>query len=162
MKISVLALTAILIGTAAPCWAMTGYSPGDDLRADIEFRVGADLVLHGRYEEAVDHLAAALSQSPDDPAILEYLASAHRAVAARREGSAHDAELRLAADYDRRLLEQGFDEKGFLEYMGGIYLDRGDVADARDELKAMDAVCPSGCREHDHLAAQIASHTPAP
>jgi tetratricopeptide (TPR) repeat protein len=146
---------------AMPAQALTGDSPADDTRAAIELRIGADLMAHGRDAEAIEHLDAALDQSPDDVAILVDLAAAHRRVARASTGSARDAEMRLSAAYYHRVLEQDLNERDFLAYMGELYLTQDDVKSARDELKALDAVCPEGCAEHDQLAASIANYTPA-
>jgi Flp pilus assembly protein TadD len=155
-----LAALAFVIAGTAPSFAMTGYSPADDRRADIELRVGADLLAHGREADAIPHLNAALDQSPDDVAILSDLGFAHRMVARASTGTARDAEMRLSAAYYHRVLEQDLNQRNFLAYMGELYLSRDDVKSARDELKALDAECPEGCVEHDHLAASIAAYTP--
>jgi hypothetical protein len=153
-------LAALVLAAATPATALSGYSPADDARAAIERRVGADLLAHGRNEEAIPHLEAALNQSPDDIGILSDLGYAHRMVAHASTGTAHDAEMRLSSAYYKRVLEQDLNDRDFLDYMGELYLSQDDVKSARDELKALDAVCPQGCPEHDHLAASLASYTP--
>jgi hypothetical protein len=153
-------LAALAIAAATPATALSGYSPADNSRAAIERRVGADLLAHGRDEDAIPHLDAALNQSPDDIGILSDLGYAHRMVAHASTGTARDAEMRLSAAYYQRVLEQDLNDRDFLDYMGELYLSQDDVKSARDELKALDAVCPQGCPEHDRLAASLASYTP--
>lgn len=153
---------ATLLASAAPSLAMTGYSPADWQRADLDFHIGADLIQHGKTAEAIPHLDSALDQSPDDVEILNYLGFAHRALAASRTGTSRAAELRLSAAYYRRVLEQDLNQRAFLGYMGELYLSQDDVVSARSELKAMDQECPDGCAEHDHLAASLAAYVPPP
>lgn len=153
-------LAALALAAATPAYALSGYSPADDARAAIERRIGTDLLAHGRNEDAIPHLDAALNQSPDDIGILSDLGYAHRMVARASTGTAHDAEMRLSAAYYQRVLEQDLNDRDFLDYMGELYLSQDDVKSARDELKALDAVCPQGCPEHDRLAASLASYTP--
>ena len=157
-----LATLAIAVVGTLPASAMTGYSPADDTRAAIELRIGVDLLAHGRDNDAIPHLDAALDQSPDDVQILSDLAAAHRRVAHASTGTARDAEMRLSAAYYHRVLEQDLNERDFLAYMGELYLSRDDVRSARDELKALDAACPEGCSQHDRLAASIANYAPPP
>jgi Flp pilus assembly protein TadD len=160
-KLALVSLTALL-ATTAPSLAMTGYSPADWQRADLDFHIGADLIQHGRIAEALPHLDSALDQSPDDVEILNYLGFAHRVLAASRIGTSRAAELRLSTAYYRRVLEQDLTQPAFLGYMGELYLSQDDVASARSELKALDAECPNGCAEHDHLAASLAAYVPPP
>jgi Flp pilus assembly protein TadD len=160
-KLVFLSLATLLAGTA-PSPAMTGYSPADWQRADLDFHIGADLIQHGKIAEAVAHLDSALDQSPDDVEILNYLGFAHRTLAAGRTGTSRAAELRLSAAYYRRVLEQDLTQPAFLGFMGELYLSQDDVASARSELTALDQACPEDCAEHDHLAASLASYVPPP
>ncbi len=162
MRKTFLVSLATFLAAAAPSLAMTGYSPADWQRADLDFHIGADLIQHGKIAEAVPYLDSAVDQSPDDVEILNYLGFAHRALAAHRTGTSRGAELRLSAAYYRRVLEQDLNQKAFLGYMGELYLSEDDVASARSELKSLDRECPEGCAEHDHLAASLAAYVPPP
>ncbi|MBV8977738.1 MAG: hypothetical protein JOZ13_10210 [Alphaproteobacteria bacterium] len=155
-----LLLTALSIAAATPAAAMTGYSPADETRAALEFRIGADLVQHRRYDEAVPHLDRALDQWPDDVHVLDYLAAAHRAIGERYDGNTRKTELKLAATYYRRILVEDLNGRNFLDYMGEYYLSLDDPAAARTELDALTRECAEGCPEQARLAAALAAYVP--
>jgi len=153
---------ALLVTIANPAGAITGYSPADGTRAEFNFRVGADLVRHGRYDEGVPYLDKALDQWPDDTDVLAYEAMAHRALAATASGTARSAEQWLAAAYYRRILVQDLNQRDFLEYMGEMYLSLDDPAAANSELTALQNACPRGCEQRKRLAASIKAYMPPP
>lgn len=41
--------------------------------------------------------------------------------------------------------------RGAIEYLGELYLDRGDLAKAREQLAKLQSLCPKGCSEYDDL-----------
>jgi tetratricopeptide (TPR) repeat protein len=70
--------------------------------------------------------------------------------------------LRKSGDYDkaytfyRKALEFEPNHKGALEYLGELYLERGELAKAREHVSLLTGLCPAGCEETDDLKAAIA------
>src|ERR1700749_3744152 len=160
MRKSFLFLAAALLASTTSVSAIDFASPGAERHARTEFDIGVDLVNHQKFADATAHLEIALQHFPDDTDILRYLGYAHRMVARERTGTSHDSELRLSNDYYRRALEIDPDQKDFLEYMGEIYLEMGDLSAARAKLAALERHCPEGCTERDELATSIAAYRP--
>lgn len=48
--------------------------------------------------------------------------------------------------------------RGANEYIGELYLQKGDLAKAKERLKVLDAACFFGCEEYDELKAAIAAY----
>jgi ABC-type glutathione transport system ATPase component len=70
--------------------------------------------------------------------------------------------LRKSGDYGkastfyRKALEFEPNHKGALEYLGELYAQRGELAKAREHVRLLSGLCPSGCEELDDLKAAIA------
>ena len=70
--------------------------------------------------------------------------------------------LRKSGDYDRaytfyrKALEFEPNHKGALEYLGELFLERGDMAKAREHVRLLSRLCPTGCEELDDLKEAIA------
>ena len=72
--------------------------------------------------------------------------------------------LRKLGDLDRAYLHYGIAidrdpaHRGAREYLGELYLMRGDVDAARRQLAILESLCPEGCEERDELAQAIRAH----
>ncbi len=70
--------------------------------------------------------------------------------------------LRKSGDYEkaytfyRKALEFEPNHKGALEYLGELYVERGEMAKAREHASLLTRLCPAGCEELDDLKAAIA------
>ena len=70
--------------------------------------------------------------------------------------------LRKSGDYDkaytfyRKALEFEPNHKGALEYLGELYVERGELAKAREHVSLLTRLCPAGCEELDDLKGAIA------
>ena len=70
--------------------------------------------------------------------------------------------LRKSGDYEkaytfyRKALEFEPNHKGALEYLGELYVARGETAKAREHVSLLTRLCPMGCEELDDLKAAIA------
>ena len=70
--------------------------------------------------------------------------------------------LRKSGDYDkaytfyRKALEFEPNHKGALEYLGELYVERGQMAKAREHVSLLTKLCPTGCEELDDLKEAIA------
>ena len=45
--------------------------------------------------------------------------------------------------------------RGAIEYLGELYLDLGDLANAREQLAKLQSLCPTGCSEYDDLSKAV-------
>ena len=61
--------------------------------------------------------------------------------------------LRKSGDYEkaysfyRKALEFEPNHKGALEYLGELYVERGEMAKAREHVSVLTRLCPAGCEE---------------
>ena len=61
-----------------------------------------------------------------------------------------------AYSFYRKALEFEPNHKGALEYLGELYVERGEMAKAREHVSLLARLCPTGCEELDDLKAAIA------
>jgi Flp pilus assembly protein TadD len=61
-----------------------------------------------------------------------------------------------AYTFYRKALEFEPNHKGALEYLGELYVEKGEIAKAREHVRLLTRLCPSGCAELDDLKAAIA------
>ena len=70
--------------------------------------------------------------------------------------------LRKRGDYEkaytfyRKALEFEPNHKGALEYLGELYVERGEMAKAREHVSLLTRLCPAGCEELEDLQGAIA------
>jgi Flp pilus assembly protein TadD len=61
-----------------------------------------------------------------------------------------------AYTFYRKALEFEPNHKGALEYLGELYVERGELAKAREHAHLLTRLCPAGCEELDDLKGAIA------
>jgi Flp pilus assembly protein TadD len=61
-----------------------------------------------------------------------------------------------AYTFYRKALEFEPNHKGALEYLGELYVEKGEIAKAREHVRLLSRLCPAGCDELDDLKAAIA------
>ena len=105
----------------------------------------ARLINQERYEEAIEDLYASQRIVGPHPDILNYLGYAHR-----KQGYFDEAQ-----DYYKTALRIAPDHLGANEYLGELYLEIGDVRNAKKQLSKLDALCDFGCAEREDLARLI-------
>jgi Flp pilus assembly protein TadD len=128
-----------------------GYGSAASAPASSDYQIGVRLIHHEQYADAVSHLELALADKPHDADILNYLGYAKRML------GDYDASL----DFYQRALQVDPNHKGVHEYLGELYLQKNDLADAQKELTTLASLCPSGCDERDTLTKAIANYTAA-
>jgi|SRR5262245_22702105 len=62
----------------------------------------------------------------------------------------------------RKALEFAPNHKGALEYLGELYVERGELAKAREHVSLLRRLCPEGCEELDDLTQAIAQSEGTP
>ncbi|HEX2151753.1 MAG TPA: hypothetical protein VHG31_07140 [Stellaceae bacterium] len=45
------------------------------------------------------------------------------------------------------------------EYLGEAYVTKGDIERAREQLRAIEAICGTGCEEYEDLAKAISEES---
>ncbi|WP_137128265.1 tetratricopeptide repeat protein [Roseomonas sp. HF4] len=135
------ALAAALAATPAAA------VPPADPPGDPALQEAVRLTEAGRYDLSVPMLEAVLARLPGDPDILTYLA-----LALRRTGRVHEAELRYA-----EALARDAAHLPALAYQGVLFLETGRRAAAEANLRRLTALCPAGCTEQAELAREIAA-----
>jgi len=103
------------------------------------------LINEARYEDAILSLLDAQSAVGPHPDILNYLGFAHRKL-----GRIEDAKSWYA-----QALAINPDHLGANEYLGELYVEIGDLANARRQLAKLDRLCAFGCAEREDLARLI-------
>jgi Flp pilus assembly protein TadD len=123
----------------------------DEERAAIELMQARTRIASQDYAAAELLLAAAMERIPDDPDVHSLLGFCTRKLGRFDESYAH---------YQRALrIDPG--HLGAREYLGELYLQRGDLQLARAQLAELARLCPAGCEERSDLAVAIEAHAAA-
>lgn len=120
------------------------FAPRDE---GVSHYMGAvRLINEARYGEAIADLHKAQAIVGPHPDILNYLGYSHRKLGI----------MDKAQDYYAQALALDPDHKGATEYLGELYLEIGEIDEARRQLARLDAICAFGCVEREDLARLIA------
>jgi tetratricopeptide (TPR) repeat protein len=65
-----------------------------------------------------------------------------------------------ALTFYKKALDFDADHKGAQEYLGELYVETGDLPKAREQLAALEKLCPRGCEEREDLEKALASAAP--
>ncbi len=101
-----------------------------------------------RYDEALAVLD--LMQDRETPQALNYRGYAMRKLGHIDEG----------IDYYLKALALDPQYAQVREYLGEAYVSKGDVERAREQLRAIEAICGTGCEEYKDLAEAISEAKP--
>lgn len=115
----------------------------EDAGDDQLYFAGYWLARAGKYDEALSYLRQA--RNPEDPRFLTYIG-----FATRKLGD-HETAMTF---YGRALAN----DPNFVvarAYLGEAFLEKGDLAKAREQLGEIAARCGTSCSEHQELSAQI-------
>lgn len=116
----------------------------DDVHDDAVYATAYWLAKSGKHREALDVLVQARNQ--DDPRILNYTGYNTRKLGRVDE----------AMGYYARALEVNPNYTVARAYMGEAYLQKGNVAKAKEQLDEIESRCGKTCSEHAELAGAIA------
>lgn len=124
----------------------------DEERASIELiQARANISAHD-YAAAELLLTVARERTPDDPDVHSLLGLCARKLGRFDESHSHY----------QRALRLDSDHLGAREYLGELYLQRGEAELARAQLAELERLCPTGCEERSELAEAIQAHAAAP
>ncbi len=127
-----------------------------------EYDAGLRLIQKSDFSGAILHLTLAVASKPNDAHALYYLAYAHHMLGQASVTPARDNEFKMSLNYYRRSLALDGDNREAHQYLGTLYLQLNDAGAAANELKALEALCPSGCQEREALTKAIAGYQAPP
>ncbi len=113
-----------------------------------DWQKAVEAINEGQYEEAITKLKKLEKHAKKDPDVLNYLGYTHRKLGKNEEALA----------YYQRALASDPAHKGAHEYLGELYLQMGDVANAEAEQASLEKICNFSCTELGALKAAIADH----
>ncbi|WP_448956163.1 tetratricopeptide repeat protein [Labrys neptuniae] len=64
-------------------------------------------------------------------------------------------DYKTALTYYTKALEMQPDHKAAREYLGELYVETGDMPKAKEQLAALEKLCPQGCEEREDLEKAI-------
>jgi pentatricopeptide repeat protein len=123
--------------------AQSGVLPDDKALADYAYV----LAKTERYDEALAVLD--LMQERDTPQALNYRGYATRKLGRIDEGIGFYLKA-VALDPQYAQVR---------EYLGEAYVTKGDIERAREQLRAIEAICGTGCEEYEDLAKAISEES---
>jgi len=143
--LTLLALLAVgLTLSLAPLHAM---APEPTFAEDARFTEANAHIEDGRYAEAIELLNQLLDETPDQSVYWTQLAFATRKLGQGSEGET----------YYLKALELNPENRRARAYLGELYLELGQPADARDQLVELRRLCPQGCAELSELERAFAA-----
>jgi len=110
------------------------------------YRDAVKLINQERYEEAIEDLYHSQAIIGPHPDILNYLGYTHRKI----------NKFDKAKSYYAQALDLAPDHLGANEYLGELYLELGEMKQAKRQLARLDSLCAFGCAEREDLARLIA------
>jgi Tfp pilus assembly protein PilF len=150
-------LAVFLIAVLSFC-AMTGRAPGDDRgpkekpqSANLE--AGRKAVDAKDFKTALDHLAKAVQEAPNDADAHNLLGYSYR----------HQGRFDKSMEHYKTALKLDPNHRGAHEYMGELYLQMGQLPNAEKQLQALSKACPwiGRCAEYEDLKQAIEKHKAA-
>ena len=109
---------------------------------------GVKAVKAADYRTAIMLLNKVVAAKPKDADAWNYLGFSNRKLK-RFDKALNAYQKALSIDPDHR---------GANEYLGELYLQTDDLANARKRLEKLDDICTFGCEEYDDLKAAIAAY----
>ena len=143
------ALVLALSLAAPPGWAasigkaVSSSSAGAAKSAD--FTAGEKAAMDGNFESAVGYFTKAVGADPTSADAYNLLGFSYRKL--------DNADL--AFEYYNEALKIDPNHLGANEYIGELYLEIGDLANAEKHLKVLDAACFFGCQAYTDLKTAI-------
>ena len=143
--LAVIVLLAASLGTLPSVFADPTDEDPSGLSADPDVVSGKKAINDKRWTDAVKALSSAALRDTRSADIQNYLGYAYRNLGQMDKAFAH---------YERAL-KLNPRHRGAHEYVGEAYLMVGKPAQAREHLKALQAICVLPCEELDDLRTKI-------
>ncbi len=141
-KTALIALTGLLMVTP---FGGTLADGGSRYESNSRLDAYYELIEASEYEQAIEKLAVALQDSPQDADLLNLYAFSNRKL----------ARFDVALEHYMKALAVEPEHRGANEYLGELYLQMGELDKAEERLVVLDDACFFGCREYDMLEQAI-------
>ena len=122
--------------------------------ASPSLEAGRKAVEEKDFKSALGHLTRAAKETPEDADVHNLLGYSYRKLGQFDKAMEH---YRLALEFDSN-------HRGAHEYIGELYLEIGQLANAERQLQALRGACPwfGGCPEYDDLREAIDKYKAIP
>ena len=135
----------LILGLASTAMAAGSSSPSRRPTAASNYDLGVKAVKAQDFRRALGLLGKVVRRDPRNADAWNWIGFSNRKL--KQFGDSLVAYKKaLAIDSDHR---------GANEYLGELYLQTGDLAKARAQLKKLAAICSYGCEEYDDLEKAI-------
>jgi tetratricopeptide (TPR) repeat protein len=115
------------------------------------YLAAVELIHAEDFDAAIAELRALTLAIGPVPDVLNYLGYAHRRLGRFEESLAYYQQALALAPLHR----------GANEYLGELFVELGQIEQARARLRILDQVCPFGCTEYEDLKRRIDAHVVA-
>ncbi len=152
MRITSILAVVLTLGLVSTAMAAGTASPSSRPAAKPStYQQGVSAVKSGNYGRALGLLQKVVRADPRNADAWNYIGFSHR--------NLKQFDKALAA-YTKALAIEP-EHRGANEYLGELYLQRGDLEKARERLKTLDDACTFGCDEFDDLKQAIKKYEAA-
>ena len=145
------AATAVLLWAGAPAAFAAGGSSDSPAASqkpeDPTYTAGVAAVKAKDYARAITLLEQVVAKDAQNADALNYLGYSNREL----------GKLDQALSYYEKALAVDPKHRGAHEYLGELYLKKGDMKNAEVQLAKLDDLCTFGCEEYRELKRKIAA-----
>ncbi len=120
-------------------------SSSSDTPKSVDYSAGETAAMDGKFEIAVGHFTKAVNADPTNADAYNMLGFSHRKL----------GNVDLAFENYNAALEIDPSHLGANEYIGELYLETGDLANAEKHLETLDEACFFGCMAYTDLKSAI-------
>ena len=136
-----LAMLLPWVGNPAGSFAAGPRSLGSTSAGNSDYAAGRAAVEAGDYEAAIAHLNKAVAEDPRQADALNDLGYSHRQL----------GNFDQSLNWYLKALAVNPDHRGAIEYLGELYLQMNQPAQAEQQLEKLGRLCFFGCEEYDDL-----------
>ncbi len=121
------------------------FGTDEDTNTDPKVKQAQEFIAKKEFDKAVPILKEVVAANPKNADAFNYLGYSYRKLG-NMDDSLKNYQMALSIDPNH---------KGANEYLGELYLQKGDLPKAEERLQVLDKACPSDCIERKTLKEQI-------